>query len=139
MKKAFMILSVLGLTVLFALPVYAAKGGKKGPSDRAYEKANDNASFKRDENWEPGKKGENAAEDEEEAMMQEMQSENEEQVQEEANTENKEMEQTQETQQTQKMEQRRQRKEEKQIPKIKYGKKAQRRKIIFRDSKEAFL
>jgi len=27
---------------------FAAKGGKKGPADKAYEKADDNAKFKRD-------------------------------------------------------------------------------------------
>ena len=48
MRKTFVAL----LTILFiaCLPMqsYAAKGGEKGPSDRAYERASDNASFKRE-------------------------------------------------------------------------------------------
>lgn len=48
MKAIFFI--ILAIFVAIA-PVtsYAAKGGKKGPSDKAYEKASDNASFKREE------------------------------------------------------------------------------------------
>ena len=46
------------LTTLFIacqpMQSYAAKGGEKGPSDRAYERASDNASFKR-EGGKPGK------------------------------------------------------------------------------------
>ena len=53
MKSIVLIKSVLCLFVLsVASPVYAAKGGEKGPSDKAYEHASDKASFKGDN---PGK------------------------------------------------------------------------------------
>ncbi len=53
MKKLIIFL-VVGIFLLTGSPVFAAKGGGKGPSDRAYERANENARFKRDENWQPG-------------------------------------------------------------------------------------
>ena len=46
-------------TILISLPLICApltasadKGGNKGPSDQAYERANDNASFKRGDDYE---------------------------------------------------------------------------------------
>ena len=44
---------------LVCVPLTAAadKGGSKGPSDRAYERANDNASFKRGEDYDKHYKG----------------------------------------------------------------------------------
>lgn len=47
------------LVVLFALScqnVYAQKGEKRGPSEKAYEKANENAKFKRGDDWQKGNK-----------------------------------------------------------------------------------
>jgi hypothetical protein len=44
---------------LVCVPLTAAadKGGSKGPSDRAYERANDNASFKRGDDYDKHYKG----------------------------------------------------------------------------------
>ena len=48
MKKLLIsLLAILPLLLLLPLDCYADKD--KGPSDRAYDKANDNASFKRDD------------------------------------------------------------------------------------------
>ena len=53
MKKIFML--ILSFFLLIASPVFAAKGGGKGPhpdpNPSAYEHANDNARFKRDADW----------------------------------------------------------------------------------------
>jgi hypothetical protein len=50
------LVALLTTLSIVCLPMqsYAAKGGEKGPSDRAYERASDNASFKR-EDGKPGK------------------------------------------------------------------------------------
>ena len=42
--------AVITTTLILALPLqsFAAKGGEKGPSDRAWEHADENASFKRE-------------------------------------------------------------------------------------------
>ena len=44
------LVALLTILSIACLPMqsYAAKGGEKGPSDRAYERASDNASFKRE-------------------------------------------------------------------------------------------
>ena len=47
MKKILIALLASAAILLLPLQVHAAKGGEKGPSDRAYERASDNASFKR--------------------------------------------------------------------------------------------
>ena len=56
MKKfvVFLMVCAFALTGSFA---FAAKGGKKGPSEEAYEHANEHARFKRDQDWQPGEKG----------------------------------------------------------------------------------
>ena len=36
-------------------PAFANRGGKKGPDENAWEHANENAKFKRDEDWKRGK------------------------------------------------------------------------------------
>lgn len=54
MKRIVFIL-IVSIFLCHGLIAEAAKGGQKGPSERAYEQANDNAAFKRDENWAPGK------------------------------------------------------------------------------------
>ena len=46
MKK--LLICLLSLLPLLLLPLDSSADKDKGPSDRAYEKANDNASFKRD-------------------------------------------------------------------------------------------
>jgi len=48
--------ALLATLSIVCLPMqsFAAKGGEKGPSDQAYERASDNASFKR-EGGKPGK------------------------------------------------------------------------------------
>ena len=43
--------SLLMLLPLLLLPLNSHADKDKGPSDRAYERANDNASFKRDRDW----------------------------------------------------------------------------------------
>ena len=50
------LVALLTTLSIVCLPMqsYAAKGGEKGPSDRAYERASDDASFKR-EGGKPGK------------------------------------------------------------------------------------
>ena len=47
LKKLLTLLTAIAISSL-SLQSLAAKGGEKGPSDRAYERASDNASFKRD-------------------------------------------------------------------------------------------
>lgn len=47
LKKLLTLLSVIAIAGL-SMQALAAKDGEKGPSDRAYERASDNASFKRD-------------------------------------------------------------------------------------------
>ena len=47
LKKIIALLTVMALASL-SLPSLAAKGGEKGPAERAYDRASDNASFKRD-------------------------------------------------------------------------------------------
>jgi hypothetical protein len=47
LKKLLTLLTAIAITGL-SMQSLAAKGGEKGPSDRAYERASDNASFKRD-------------------------------------------------------------------------------------------
>jgi hypothetical protein len=55
MKKLLIsLLAILPLLLLLPLDCYADKD--KGPSDRAYDKANDNASFKRDDDDDDHKK-----------------------------------------------------------------------------------
>ena len=54
MKIRFVALLATLSIVCIPMQSYAAKGGEKGPSDRAYERASDNASFKR-EGSKPGK------------------------------------------------------------------------------------
>jgi len=46
LRKLITLLATMALASL-SLQSLAAKGGEKGPSDRAYERASDNASFKR--------------------------------------------------------------------------------------------
>lgn len=46
LRKLITLLAAMALASL-SLQSLAAKGGEKGPSDRAYERASDNASFKR--------------------------------------------------------------------------------------------
>ena len=53
MKPSIALISIL-LAIALPAQILAAKGGEKGPSDRAWERANDNASFKRGEDR-PGK------------------------------------------------------------------------------------
>ena len=56
MRKCIAIGLMLSL-LLIPAGVFAGQGGKKGPSDKAYEKASDKASFKRGpEQDKPGKK-----------------------------------------------------------------------------------
>jgi hypothetical protein len=51
----YIILAItLGVFLCLGDLAIAAKGGHKGPSERAYERANENASFKRDKDWTPG-------------------------------------------------------------------------------------
>ena len=46
------VLLLIALVFSFAtVRVFAAPGGQKGPSDKAYEQANENAKFKRDADW----------------------------------------------------------------------------------------
>lgn len=47
LKKLITLLTAMALASL-SLQTLAARGGEKGPSDRAYEQAGDNASFKQD-------------------------------------------------------------------------------------------
>ena len=47
MKRILIALITSMAVLLLPLHVLAGKGGEKGPGDRAYERANDNASFKR--------------------------------------------------------------------------------------------
>ena len=47
LKKLLTLLTAIAIAGL-SMQSLAAKGGEKGPSDRAYERASDNASFKRD-------------------------------------------------------------------------------------------
>ena len=47
MKK--LLISLLTLLPLLLIPLDSYADNDKGPSDRAYDKANDNASFKRDD------------------------------------------------------------------------------------------
>ena len=60
MKKFALLLLILSI---ITLPSYsfAAKGGKKGPSAKAHERASDKARFKRDSDWTPGKPGKGKA------------------------------------------------------------------------------
>ena len=54
--RAIVIVSI-GMFILVSVsPVLAAKGGEKGPATQAYEHANENASFKRDDDWKEKKK-----------------------------------------------------------------------------------
>ncbi|GEM_PF-3057371 len=48
------IIAILVVVCFVCAPMssFAAKGGKKGPADKAYEKADDNAKFKRDDSSE---------------------------------------------------------------------------------------
>lgn len=46
--RTFIAMLVIICFVAAPLSSFAAKGGKKGPDDNAYEHANDNAKFKRD-------------------------------------------------------------------------------------------
>ena len=48
MRKTLVALLVTLFIACLSMQSYAAKGGEKGPSDRAYERASDNASFKRE-------------------------------------------------------------------------------------------
>lgn len=48
MKKSLIVFTTIISLSLLPLQSFAAKGGEKGPDDRAYERASDNASFKRD-------------------------------------------------------------------------------------------
>jgi hypothetical protein len=48
------VLFIAGIFLCQAVDALAGKGGKKGPSESAYEHANEHASFKRDEDWKPG-------------------------------------------------------------------------------------
>ncbi len=45
-----LLICLLSLLPLLLLPLDSSADKNKGPSDRAYDKANDNASFKRDNN-----------------------------------------------------------------------------------------
>ena len=45
---------IMGVFLFNGISVFAAKGGTKGPSERAFERANEHASFKRDKDWTPG-------------------------------------------------------------------------------------
>ena len=47
MKRILIALLTSMAVLLLPLHALAGKGGEKGPGDRAYERANDNASFKR--------------------------------------------------------------------------------------------
>ena len=47
MKRILIALVTSMAVLLLPLHALAGKGGEKGPGDRAYERANDNASFKR--------------------------------------------------------------------------------------------
>ena len=47
LKKLLTLLTAIAIAGL-SMQSLAAKGGEKGPGDRAYEQASDNASFKRD-------------------------------------------------------------------------------------------
>ena len=47
MKRILIAFITSVAVLLLPLQSIAGKGGEKGPSDRAYERANDNASFKR--------------------------------------------------------------------------------------------
>ena len=49
--RAIVFIYVWMFVLVSSSPVLAAKGGEKGPAKQAYERANENASFKRDENW----------------------------------------------------------------------------------------
>lgn len=46
--RAFIAVLVIVCFVVAPLPSFAAKGDKSGPSDNAFEQADDNAKFKRD-------------------------------------------------------------------------------------------
>jgi Skp family chaperone for outer membrane proteins len=50
LRKLITLLTAMALASL-SLQSLAAKGDEKGPSDRAYERASDNASFKRDRDY----------------------------------------------------------------------------------------
>ncbi len=60
--RVFMLILVMAVSLCVGGVSFAGKSGNsdshkkdnRGPSDRAYERANDNAAFKRTENWEPG-------------------------------------------------------------------------------------
>ena len=52
--KHLTIALIIGIFLCSGSVVFAAKGGQKGPSERAYERANENAAFKRDKDWAPG-------------------------------------------------------------------------------------
>jgi E3 ubiquitin-protein ligase RBBP6 len=54
MKK--ILISLLSMLPLLLLPLDANADKDKGPSDRAYDRANDNASFKRDDDEKKHKK-----------------------------------------------------------------------------------
>ena len=48
MRKTLVALLATLFIACLSMPSYAAKGGEKGPSGKAYERASDNASFKRE-------------------------------------------------------------------------------------------
>ncbi len=50
MKKIVVLTIILSL-VMVSMPVFAAEGGKKGASERAYERASPQAIFHRIEDW----------------------------------------------------------------------------------------
>ncbi len=50
MKKVLVVIIILSL-VIISMPVFAAEGGKKGASERAYERASPQAIFHRIEDW----------------------------------------------------------------------------------------
>ena len=50
MKKIVVLTIILSL-VMASMPVFAAEGGKKGASERAYERASPQAIFHRIEDW----------------------------------------------------------------------------------------
>ena len=55
MRKMGVLLLVLCLTII-SLPAFAAKG-RRGASDRAYERASQQASFHRSRDWVPTREG----------------------------------------------------------------------------------
>ncbi len=53
MRYLMMVLALIVLMCQGSM-VFAGKGGHQGPSERAYERANEHASFKRDSGWTQG-------------------------------------------------------------------------------------